>query len=254
MKLKPETVRIQHNFATYCRSGISKSIPGTRQNRIHHYRRLVFNVVKSTMKQAFPITHHLLGTKEWDELIHNFFEEHDCQAPQIWKLPYELLEYAEEISLAEKLNRPYLNDLLLFEWTEIEVHTMPDEEKPEFCPTGQMLEDPLVMNPEYRLIRLDYPVHIYSASEVTAKKGNYFVLVFRDLESGKVNFMNLSVLHAYLFEKAAIDEKNLLESIEEAAEIFHINNWKQLLKNSLKLFHEFKRQKALLGFKNYSCS
>ena len=59
------------------------------------------------------------------------------------------------------LGKPFLDDLLYFEWMEIEVHTMPDRPFPDYVKEGNVLEDRLAFNPEYEIIRMDYPVHLY---------------------------------------------------------------------------------------------
>ena len=48
MLLTEHTKQVQLDLAEYCRTGEYKPLPGITANRVEHYRRLVFNVVKNT--------------------------------------------------------------------------------------------------------------------------------------------------------------------------------------------------------------
>ncbi len=64
MNLQKPTAKAQNQLGEYCRTGVNQNIPGVIENRLHHYRRLVFNVVKNTMHQAYPLMLQVLGEKE----------------------------------------------------------------------------------------------------------------------------------------------------------------------------------------------
>lgn len=238
MKLMTPTSNIQVKLGRYCRTGIDADLPGVTPGRIHHYRRLVFNVVYNTMEQAYPLTHQVFGTDKFREMVHEFFSVHDCQSPQIWKLPGEFYEYALEQNLALRYDSPWLHDLLLFEWVEIEVHTMPDQDIPVKGEiTGDPLNKILRINPEFRLIRMEYPVHLMNIGLVADNKGSYFVLVCREPDSGHVNFFNLSILHAFVFEQISGTERTIRSLYPEINRLFGIESEK-MLDESLRRFTE----------------
>ena len=91
MKLREETIRIQEDFGAYCRTGLEPDLPGVTPGRIHHYRRLISNVVYDTLQRAFPITVAALGDNSWEKLVEEFFSAGLPQSPQVWKLPLEFL-------------------------------------------------------------------------------------------------------------------------------------------------------------------
>ncbi len=246
MKLLQPTEEIQNSLGKYCRTGIETRIPGITPDRLHHYRRLVFNVVYNTMEQAYPITHQVFGTKKFREMIHDFFSVHDCQTPQIWKLPGEFYEYALEQNLAVRHESPWLHDLLLFEWVEIEVHTMPDEVIPAQSEIhGDPLSKILGINPEFRLIRLEYPVHLMKIGKASENKGSYFVLVSREPDTGHVNFFNLSILHAFVFEQISGSERSIRSLYPDIHRLFGIES-KKMLDESLMRFVEDLIQKQVI--------
>ena len=93
---------------------------------------------------------------------------------------------------------PFLDDLLYFEWMEIEIHNMPDRPNPEFTDQGDLLNDRLVFNPEHEIIKLEYPVHMHPADTTPELKGDYYALIFRAPETGYVHFLDLSALNVYI--------------------------------------------------------
>ncbi|MBN2347769.1 MAG: putative DNA-binding domain-containing protein [Bacteroidales bacterium] len=248
MNLLPETTHIQHNLADYCRTGEHRTIPGSNENKLHHYRRLVFNAVRNTMRQAYPITLNMLGEEKFSQLIENFFKEHDCQTPQVWKLPFEFYEYAKKKKLDRALNMPYFIDLLYFEWIEIEVHTMTDIPLPDFLKDGDLLNDKIILNPEHKIVQLTYPVHTHHHQLLEQHKGRYFVLVFREADTGEVRFVQLTILHAFLIETINNTSKTLAEMLIEARELFNIIDDKMLIQRVKQFFNDLKQQQFFLGY------
>jgi len=185
---------------------------------------------------------------EWNDLVHDFFLNHDSQTPQIWKLPFEFYKFIIENKIAKKLNKPYLNDLLLFEWIEIEVHTMPDIQIPEYKNKGNLFTDILILNQEFKLIKLEYPVHIHSPKKAKKLLGNYYLIAYRHPDSLNVNFLNLSVLHTFFIERL-VEEKNTLNEIrDEASQIFNVE--KDILITNISTFlNDMFLQKLILGYK-----
>jgi len=246
--LRPETTKIQHIFAEYCRTGDPVEIPGTVASRLHHYHRLVYNVVNNTMEQAFPITFKVMKKEEWDEMIDQFYRYHDCQTPKIWELPREFYQFIRDKNFAEKYNKPYLNDLLYFEWVEIEVHSMPDNNPENVAEIRDLLTDPLVINHESRIIRLEYPAHKYPAEQTKDKKGNYFVLIFRVPETGNVRFIDLSILHIVLLQQMETTQKPVVELFDDIAQHFNISADGTFRVNISKFLKDMILQQYILGY------
>jgi len=78
---------------------------------------------------------------------------------------------------------------------------MKNIEFPQAKMQGDILDDVLVVNPEYRLIELEFPVHLVSAKECNKRKAKFFVLVFRDPIHFRVEFVDLSLLHLFLIQR-----------------------------------------------------
>jgi len=126
MYLSQYTETQQNNFAKFCRTNELQSIDGLTENRIHHYRRLIYGVIDDSLRSAFPLTENLLTADEWKFLVDEFKAKHNSQSPQIWQMPYEFYQFIDTNAFEAKIKYPHLIDLLLFEWKEIELYMMED--------------------------------------------------------------------------------------------------------------------------------
>lgn len=187
---KTKTHQYQSALAKYCTTGtLTEDIPGINTKHIHHYRRLVVNNVYDSVSSAYPLTVNYLGTTKFDEVFHVFFSTEPLMDPQIWMMPKEFMVYIQNKRADLLEEYPALDHLLLFEWLEIEVYMMKDISFPETS-----VSDVYILNPEIRLVKLDFPVHLKPTLQITeADRGNYFVSLHRHPESGNVHFTNLSI-------------------------------------------------------------
>lgn len=199
--LKNDTHKIQSTLADFCRSGEPIDLPGTTEGRLAQYRRLVFGVISNTLSQAYPIAAKHLGSEIWDQLIEDFFANHACQDPQVWRMPRELIDYVRSSGYDKTLKLPHLLDLLKMEWLEIEVHAMPDVNEQNRAPIDDLVNNVLVFNPYYRLERFTYPVHKIHERNPADFPGNYFLLIFRQTTGHqRVQFIALQPIFAVLID------------------------------------------------------
>jgi hypothetical protein len=248
MHLLKDTIAIQEQLGEYCRTGEEQVLPGITPGRLHHYRRLISNVVQDTLRTAFPITVAALEESQWDELVQDFFTEGIPQTPQVWKLPLEFYEYHAGRETGLKMDLPFLDDLLYFEWMEIEIHTMPDRSYPEFLNEGDLFLDQLVFNPEYEIVKLEYPIHTHPVSEALHMKGDHFALLYRLPESGHVQFLGLSALNVYIITRLQEEKVALNEIKHEFARVAGIESGRYLDDALEKFLGDLLERKMILGF------
>ncbi len=247
MLLKNETYRSQSALAQYCRNGKEVIIKGTIAGRLPYYRRLVFNIIKDALETTYPISLKYIENDLWEEMVYNFFSIHKCTDPQVWRMPKEFYQFCKSNNYAEKYALPFLNDLLWFEWLEVELYMMEDIEYPHFKPSKNWLKEKVAVNPEHRLTKLEYPVHIEKPFKTIDKKGDYFLLLYREKESGCVQFMNLSVLFAFLIENISNSEKTIEQILNDILYVFGINDLDLLQTETFKFLEDLKLRGFVLG-------
>jgi hypothetical protein len=204
MQQSSNTLKNQYNLAEYCRTGESTQLDGVTPNRIHHYRRLIFNIALDTLSTAFPISKKLLGSDIWREMVDLFYSNSTCTSPFVWKMPQDFFEFYElEGSFStQKQKHPFLSDLIHFELIELEMYMMEDISVPELEKTGSIIKNKIILHPESKIILLDYPVHVKPPNEINDEdKGQYYCLCFREPIDRKILFIDLSPYFAFVIEQ-----------------------------------------------------
>lgn len=250
MLLTKNTHDIQSGLASYCRTNTPVNLPGITPGRVHHYRRLVYNIIDDTFSGAFPITRSFLTDDEWDFLVDRFFSNHPCSTPSIWRLPKEFYEYVQQHPSVLNEKYPFLTDLLYFEWLEIEIHTMPDEPALPYREKGDLINDELVLNPEFRLVQLEYPVHCTKPADLLkhTKPSINFVLIFRHPETGNVEFFDLSALYAILITQLHETQKPVSTLLDSICPLFNLEH-NLAVSNEVEVFvNELMNKKFIRGF------
>ncbi|MEZ5016749.1 MAG: putative DNA-binding domain-containing protein [Flavipsychrobacter sp.] len=247
--LTKDTAIQQKSFADYCRTGEEPHLEGVTSDRLHHYRRLVYNVIDDTLRTAYPLTNNLLEEEEWDDMVHDFFSNHKCQSHKVWEMPYELYEYLAEVVSPLKEKYPFFLELLWFEWLEVQMFMMEDVENDEYNNEGDFVQDKIVFNLEYTIEQLAYPLHKKRTKDITQDdKGNYYVLIFRDREDGSVQFLDLSVFYAWVLEQLLEQGVTVKELLPIAAQAFQLPE-EELQKHVIHFMEVLKEKRFILGFK-----
>lgn len=242
--LKNETENIQHLLADHCKSKSDLPIPGAKQDRLHHYKRLIYNIIDDAIESAYPIARSILTDEQWKEMIDAFVTEHNCQHPQLFRMPEEVIEFAIEKDYATKFNLPHLIDVLQFEWAEVEIHSMKDEEISEIKPVNDLLNSALQFSPYCQLLALQYPVHQINKIDVINAKEEYFFLVYRE-ENGTVQYLQLSALTHYLLVQLSSGESTLKSALDHV--VSEQENQTELYAQGISFLNEMQSIKVLLS-------
>ncbi|AQX02209.1 HvfC/BufC N-terminal domain-containing protein [Elizabethkingia anophelis] len=218
LQLQNKTFSLQTDLALYCRTGLNEPQTSIQQHTFH-YKRLVYNVIKDTLKIAFPLTRKLIGRKRWKKMVAHFFKSHKCQTPQVWKLPGEFSEYYDKESLPFKKKFIFLKSLLQYEWLEIEVFMMEDVPIDEFRENKKSEKDVIIPNPEIKILSIEFPIHLKNIKEITEEdRGQYFVSIHRDFYTKQVKFNDLSYPFVEIILKANEDyftKKDFIELLSK---------------------------------------
>jgi hypothetical protein len=112
----------------------------------------------------------------------------------------------------------------------------------------QLVQHRLVINPEFEVIRLDYPVHIYQVDQAAERIGDYFALVFRVPDTGIVYFMDLSGLHTYILTRLVEESIPLGRLKGDIAQVSGIECGKYLDDALDHFVKDLMNRKLILGF------
>ncbi len=244
--MQTDTFLLQDELVRYCRTGLNEPIT-TKQENTFHYRRLVYNVVRDTIKKANPLFVELFGKEKFESAVKLFFAEHKCQTAQVWKLPKEFCDYYSVNQLPFEHNCPFVTEMLLFEWTEVEIFMMEDEESVPYCEIGDKENDFLVSNPEIRIIPMAFPIHKKKISEISeSDRGQYFAIFVRHPETKKVKYYDISLALAEMLVKIN-DEPTKFEDLKSVMVRYETSLEKQT-ERTTKLFDYALKQKMILGY------
>ena len=111
--LKEDTQKHQEDLATYVRKGVFDDTPPGNHSRSGSFITVVWSSTSFEMDwhEPTPLTKNLLPPKQWDKLVKSFFEEHDCQAYQVWRMPGEFYDYVLGLELDLKSKFPFLEGI-----------------------------------------------------------------------------------------------------------------------------------------------
>lgn len=249
---KNQTTILQEQLVDYCRTGKPNGLEYMDQERLAHYRRLVFNIIKDSLKTAYPITYEVLTSDEWGEMVRNFFKEHPCREPQVWRMPLELIEYVENNNLSEKFEKPWLLELLYFEWLEIEIYSMKEGVVSDYQKSKNYLTEIPILNPDYKIVQFNYPIHRINKETINSEKGNYFLLIFRSRKDWKVYFIEINEFLANLLENLKFGDQKLNKTLILLCEKFKLDPVEEIFSESFKFMQKLETKGMLLGSRKKS--
>ncbi|MGE5196134.1 MAG: DUF2063 domain-containing protein [Anaerolineae bacterium] len=210
-------------FTQFCRTGRLDPSLEVNPKRIQVYFELIRSNVEDVLKSAFPLTFHLLEEEQWKEVVDRFLAEQDSPSPFLWKMPQSFVFFVQKNHWAERFNIPYLDDLVDFEWVEIEVYMMPDCSPKGFKREGRLLDEPLYLNPESLFLLYSYPVFEKKKLPRLMEKGAYPLFAFRHPEDKDVHFIALSPFFQEVLQ--LIDKEHLTgrHALNAAAKKFNLD-------------------------------
>lgn len=208
--LRKKTKLLQSQLADFALMNTQEVLPGTDQERLLHYRNLIYNIINGALESAYPITVNVLSEEHWKAIVTDFVTHHKCQNPQLLKMPFELIGFVEQQQYASLFEIPFLLDLLVFEWAEMEIHDMPDVDEEHCKSDGDVIHDSLVYSPYFKIIAMTYPIHLLKTHNIAEHKGGYYVLVYRDADC-EVNYLQLNQFSYLLLSEMIVTDSGLLK-------------------------------------------
>ncbi len=239
---------IHNEIGLFIKTGKNINIKNTNYKGFLKYRELIYNNFESAIETAFPITKNIISENDWNFLVRDFFENHNAKYHEIWRMPKEFIEYCKNNEFEKKLKKPFLLDLLNFEWIEIEIFNMPDKIFPKVKKTGNIQNDILVVNPENILQIYEYPVNKININSPSLKKQQTIIVSYRHPETKNAEFVLLSKLDALIFEKITVNKLSLNDAFIKISKEFKQDISKEIKNNSINIFTQLLQNKLFIGF------
>ncbi|WP_299570249.1 putative DNA-binding domain-containing protein [uncultured Shewanella sp.] len=187
----------QQSFMDYIRDP-SRPLPdGMTLERMTVYRELFFNNINGFVSGAFPVLKSLYTDEAWLKLIQQFFVSFDCKTPIFIEISQEFIAFLQTQYQTVDYDPPFMIELAHYEWLELYIATVFDNEK-ELSITAEMLTElPLSLSVKATVTQYHYDVqHIsvnYQPTEPSEQP--YSFCVYRD-EADEVIFLQLNPLTA----------------------------------------------------------
>ena len=234
--------RYQLEFTAHIRNPKSNKKPAQVDDaRMAVYREIVFTNILNSVTICFPVCVQVLGERDWEKLVRQFFAKHQAQTPIFREIPQQFILFLNTVK-----NLPiYFEQLAQYEWVELAVNSQPTT-PPKLSKTPDFLNEKPVLAPANKLLQYDYAVHKISARHKPKTSAKTYLLVFRNLEN-KVKFIELNPVTFQLLK--LIDENNITgkQALMRLAEDMQHPDANAVIQFGLEILQDLANQQAIIG-------
>ena len=238
----PEFQRYQLAFTAHIRNPKANKKPAKVDDaRMAVYREIVFNNILNSVTTCFPVCVQVLGERDWEKLVRQFFAKYQATTPIFREIPQQFLQF---LNTAKDLPI-YFEQLAHYEWVELAVNSQQTAPL-KLSKTPDFLNEKPVLAPANKLLEYDYAVHKISARHKPKTSAKTYLLVFRNLEN-KVKFIELNSVTFQLL--ALIDENNMTgkQALIRLAEELQHPDANTVIQFGLEILQDLAKQKAIVG-------
>jgi hypothetical protein len=218
--------------------------PGVPARRMAVYNELLFNNICGFVDRCFPVSRAILGEKRWRRLCRTFYRDWPLHTPWFREIPREFVRYLTEADIRQPLPI-WLAELAHYEWAELAVDVI-DAPRHTHDPAGDLLHNPVALNPALLNLIYTWPVHRISPDYRPRKPQPTYLAVYRDASDG-VQFSQINAVTSRLLALLAAAPTTGETAIRQiAAELQHPAP-EQLLAHGAALLDDLRRQGIVLG-------
>lgn len=218
----------QFAFAAHIRDPANVAAPaGIEDRRMAIYRDLFFNNVDKLLAKSFPVIRKLLGDDAWRALVRDYFSRHRAHTPYFLEVPQEFISYLQEERGEHADDPAFLVELAHYEWVELAVSVLPDDEAlHEVDAAADLLDGIPVASASAWSLAYQFDVHNIGVTyqPTTAPETPTFIVVYRRPDYS-MGFLVINAVTARLIELIKRDEghsgRQILTQI--ATELEHPN-------------------------------
>lgn len=235
----------QYAFARHLRDPQHTPRPeGVPARGMAVYRELLFNNICGFVDTCFPVCRATLGEKRWRRLNRTFYRDWPLHTPWFREIPREFVRYLATGDIRQPLPA-WLAELAHYEWAELAVDIM-DEPKPAHDPAGDLMRQPVALNPALLNLAYAWPVHHISPGYRPRKPQPTHLAVYRDSDD-KVQFSQINAVTSRLLELLATAPTTGEAAIRQIATELQHPAPEELLAHGAALLDDLRRQGIVLG-------
>ena len=253
---EPDFIQRQYEFAAYLRDPDNNPAPSdVETRRMHIYRDLFFNNVRSMLAGNFPVLAEVLGEDRWALLVRDFYRDHQSRSPLFPELPREFLHYlAEERAQGKRSDSepdlPFTYELAHYEWVESGLMLADDEPQPhDLRESGNLMDEQPVVSKLAWLLRYEFAVNEIGPDAIPTEPCEQprFYLVYRDSDY-EIHFVQLNAVTARLLELLQTEEQLTgTEALTRIADEMQHPNPDKVIAGGSAILDQWKQLGVVLG-------
>lgn len=241
----PDFQAFQHAFGRHLRDPHHTPRPaGVPARRMAVYNELLFNNITGALDTCFTLCRALLGDTRWHRLNRTFFRDWKSPTPWFREIPREFVRYLNEHTICQPLPA-WFAELAHYEWIELAVDTM-DCPIPPHDPVGDLMHQPIVLNPALRLLAYAWPVQRIGPDYRPRKPQPTQLVVYRDAED-HVRFVAINPVTARLLALLGAQPTNGEAACRQIAAELQRTDPAQVIAFGTALLTDLHRQGIVLG-------
>ena len=203
------------------------------------YTELVYYSFLEVFEKAYPRFKKMIGDEKFSELIYEFLKV-GAKDPILWRVSGE---FKEMLVKENDLEMDFLEDLLEFEFLEIEMymHKYEEYKKEKFS-----LESSYVFSKDANIRTFSYAVHHpdFDTKTELFQKGEFLVLFYYDEETQSILYEEVTPFIVE-FLQVITQNKPILSHIKEMAELYEITT-EELLEILLPVLQSYKSKNIIV--------
>ena len=241
----PDFQDFQRAFGRHIRDPRQAPRPaGVPARRMAVYNELLFNNICGFLDSCFPVSRETLGEKRWRRLNRSFFRDWPSHTPWFREIPREFVRYLAEADIHQPLP-VWLAELAHYEWAELALDIM-DVATPAHDPSGDLLANPVALNPALLNLTYAWPVHLIGPDFRPRKPQATHIVVYRDANDD-VQFSQINAVTGRLLALLAATPTTGETAIRQIATELQHPAPEQLLAHGAELLDDLRRQGIVLG-------
>ncbi|MFZ1244299.1 MAG: putative DNA-binding domain-containing protein [Azonexus sp.] len=242
---QPDFQQFQRAFALHLRDPHHTPRPdGIPAGRMAVYNELLFNNICGFIDRCFPVSQKMLGKKRWRRLCRTFYRDWPLHTPWFREIPREFVRYLAEAEIRQALPA-WLAELAHYEWAELATDIM-DTPVPAHDPAGDLLANPVALNPALLNLAYAWPVHRIGPDYRPRKPQPTYLVVHRDANDD-VQFSQINAVTGRLLTLLATAPTSGEAAIRQIGDELQHPDPAQLQAHGAALLDDLRRQGILLG-------